>query len=85
MESKDILLFETELSRAYIEHNVIKLKFILERLNSNFDNLSRNKVIPKKKMLDIIRVKTLITTLEPSFPILDSERSYLINHFSKLK
>ena len=85
LDSKNILLFDTELSQAYMEHNVIKLKIILERLSSDFENDSGNIAAPKKKMLDIIRVKTLIATLEPSFPILESERNFLINYFRELK
>jgi HTH-type transcriptional regulator, SHP2-responsive activator len=83
--AKDILLFNTELSRAYLEGNIVKLKILLEKISLDQKKYSDYSSIPKKKILDEIRVKILISVLEPSFFIPKNEIDYIKDYFKTLK
>ncbi|MCA2390923.1 hypothetical protein [Lactococcus sp. NH2-7C] len=75
---KDITLFSSTISEAFLVHNVVELKNLLHKLQSNENN-------SKKMELEKIRCKAVISYLDPSYVVPNEEVRYLRNYLSSLK
>lgn len=82
---RDVLLFNTELSSAYLEGNIVKLELILKKITAEMVGYSEKNPAPKKLRLDCIRVKAIIASLNPSTIISETEKNFLINFLQTTK
>ena len=80
LESRDVLLFDLEVSDAYRNSNVSKLTQILKRL----ENLSKEVPQKPKFQLDKINVEALLSVLTPSFKVPREDVVYVQNYLHNI-
>lgn len=81
LESKDILLFNLNISDAYLRPNITKLKNILKELEKAIAQ-TPNK---KKFLLDKIAVESILSIIDPSYLIPINDIHFLKNYFLTIK
>lgn len=81
LSSKDLLLYDSQVTQAYLDGNIKKLKFILAKLESAIE-LSPNN---KKFRLDKVGLEATITLLDSNFQTPLQDIVYLKNYLLNLK
>lgn len=81
LQSKDVLLFSTEVADAVMEQNVVHLKQLAEQIAKKLKDKPRN----KKLKLDSIRVKSVLYFIDSSHSITQNELDFLVNYLYQLK
>lgn len=81
LESKDLLLFNIEITNALMEKNVVKLKHFLKEIELQIiPNSSQN----KKLKLDYIRIKSILSFISCSYSLSKNEILFLKNYLYNL-
>lgn len=76
LQSKDILLFSTEVADAVMEQDITRLKL----LSKQIDKQLRAKPNNKKLKLDKIRINSVLYFIDPSYSITTNENTFLVNY-----
>lgn len=79
LNSKAILLYNTEISEAYTSGNIIKLKDMLRKMETS------KKIKNKKIELDKIRLKSIISALDTNYSISKKEINFVSLYLQNLK
>ncbi|GAB2024496.1 helix-turn-helix domain-containing protein [Lactovum odontotermitis] len=80
LQSKDVLLFSTEVADAVMEQNVVHLKQLADQIDIKLKDKPRN----KKLKLDSIRVKSVLYFIDSSHSITQNELDFLMNYLCGL-
>lgn len=81
LHSKDVLLFNTEVTEAVMEQNPVQLKLLSKQIEEQL-LLKPN---DKKLKLDNIRIKSVLYFVDPSYSITKSDSSFLVEYLYNLK
>lgn len=78
LRDKDILLFSTDISQAFLIHNTVELEHLLMKLKKN-DKKS------KKEKLEEIRISAVISILNDCYEFPKEHLNFIRSYFSGLK
>lgn len=81
LNSKDILLYNSEISEAYTSRNIVKLKDILCRMEASKKNRDGN----KKYELDKIRLKSIISSIDSNYKLPKNKIEFVKLYLQNLK
>lgn len=81
LSSRDIMLFSSEITDAYLNKNIAKLKTLLKQV----ENLIKENPKKKKYILDRVHVEATIAMVKPTYHVPEKDIDYLKNYLFNLK